>query len=170
MAQNYTAVDLNFPFTDATAFWEWDSQHSGGYGNGNYKPLEHDIGNFGQDAESLSNVLNWEGGGCGNPGGGWCATPWSGKISDKSVYHTYGFRITSDGSTDAVVCAYIDNVFQSCGSQHPQSDQYTNRGILIFQNGNTSNDRDAFLEFVRVWSCTNWKTTMCNGQVLTGAP
>jgi hypothetical protein len=29
---------------------------------------------------------------------------------------------------------------------------------------------DMYVENVRVWSCADWKATMCNGTVLTGAP
>jgi hypothetical protein len=161
LAQAYPPVDSGYCFTDASAFYMWPSNTNNGWSNS----IERDIGDFGQDNSIVSNVINWI-----NSAGTWpmCANGpcVSGNLN---VYHTWGRRITSDGNR-IESCQYIDGQFQVCRDEAANATQLILRWLLIFQNGNVSIDRDAYVEYIHVWSCANWQTTQCDGLVLAGAP
>jgi len=51
------------------------------------------------------------------------------------VYHTAGFRVTSDGTT-AAACGYVDGVFKTCGTiPGVTANQFTDRQFGILING-----------------------------------
>jgi hypothetical protein len=86
---------------------------------------------------------------------------------DYTQYHTYAWRITSDGSTDAQWCTYIDNVKDTCVGISPAAGQIAgditvatvpqlivgNRGV----NGPPpSVIGDMYVKSVKVWTCPAW--------------
>ena len=97
---------------------------------------------------------------------------------DPTQYHTYAGRVTSDGSTQISICSYVDGNLIKCKSvDAPVSTDFTNRNALIVGNGtccgtgaNPSGETTMYIKSIRVWSCADWQTTMCNGTVLTAGP
>ena len=96
-----------------------------------------------------------------------------------SGYHAIGMRITSDGSTTLYKCMWIDNVFQSCvtgtvsGSPGnftaaQLSDASSRMETLFHPAGGplrgrtTTTDMVTYTKSLRVWACTNWRTTACS--------
>jgi hypothetical protein len=153
-----------------TAFWTWGTASARG-GSG---PIEWDFVetyglNFGQyDA----GIHNW-----GNNAG--LPYLWQGTSSlpsgyDPTQYHTYAGRLTSDGSTLMSACSYVDNTLIACVNPQAAGAEFNQRNFLIVNNGMSNAtatlQTDMYVKSIRVWSCANWQTTMCNGTVLTGAP
>jgi hypothetical protein len=95
--------------------------------------------------------------------------------SDISQYHKYAMRITGDGSTAIYACSYVDgNFIGHCVNGVPNAGEFSVRNFLIVgvgsYSGQPSGQVDMLVKSIRVWSCANWRTTMCSGTVLTGAP
>jgi hypothetical protein len=106
---------------------------------------------------------------------------------DLTQFHTYAGRITSNGQTSSdgstqSLCGYLDNVFVRCIPQPGgvTTDNAQERLFLIVQNAcnwwnyngvcTQGQVQHLYIKSIRVWSCADWKTTQCNGKVLTGAP
>ncbi len=103
---------------------------------------------------------------------------------DPRSYHTWATRRTSDGVSNTGFCIYLDGPSRACSTYtHPGGADLTKRVKAILWNGmvcgSDFSDRscwpnftsvDMYVKSVRVWSCANWQTTMCNRTVLTGAP
>jgi hypothetical protein len=94
-----------------------------------------------------------------------------------TAYHKYGSLLTSDGATARWACAYIDDVLQGCANVGATSAQYNDREWLIAWVGANNPgplvDTNLYIQYIRVWSCANWATQMCNGSALSntgGAP
>jgi hypothetical protein len=127
-------------------------------------------------------VHNWGNGGAGT-------FLWLGQDSpglpsdyDPAQYHTFGLRVTSDGTLMSG-CSYIDNKFITCKSLPgglSVTQAANGRNFLVLQNAcdwwnyggqcTSGQQQHLYVKSVRVWSCTNWKTTQCSGTALTGAP
>jgi hypothetical protein len=71
-------------------------------------------------------------------------------------------------------CAYVDNTLIACQNPQAVGAEFNQRNFLIVWNGmgdaTLTQQTDMYVKTIRVWSCTNWQSTMCNGTVLTGAP
>jgi hypothetical protein len=153
------------------AFWSWSTQHAQGTGEA---PIEWDTvetyGECGGGKGVSGAVHNW---GADFHRFIW-ETPDVPASYDPTQYHTYALRITSNGTTQTEGCGYLDSVLLGCTPANPRGSQYQQRNFLIINNGagNSTNVRnnDLYVKSIRVWSCADWKTTMCNGNVLTGAP
>jgi hypothetical protein len=150
--------------------------------------MEIETGNIGH---SDAAVHNWGNSGtaggflwCGIVGTGCGGFPAPGGLPsnfDTSQYHTYGMRVTSDG-TNMEGCAYVDNKLINCIPVTLNAFQkVSGRNFLVLQNacdwwnlpsnGCTQGQRqDLYVKSVRVWSCASWQTAQCNGPVLSGAP
>lgn len=109
---------------------------------------------------------------------------------DWGQYHTWGARLTSDGTSAAVMCSYIDNVFIGCQDMHPVAsfgpdkyghwgNNFTQRLFLILVHAcepwnhaclPNGTKQHMYVKSVRVWSCPTWQTTLCNRPVLREAP
>jgi hypothetical protein len=154
-----------------TIFWTWGTAAARG-GPG---PIEYDyIENYGANFGSYDAAIhNW-----GNNQNG-SQYLWQGRSSLPSVYdpthyHTYAGRLTSDGSTLVSACSYVDNNLIACKNPQAAGAEFNQRNFLIVNNGmsnaTVTQQTDMYVKSIRVWSCANWQTTMCNGTVLTGAP
>ena len=95
-------------------------------------------------------------------------------------YHKYSVLRTSDGVTDTRFCGFIDDLMQGmgCGPQLANpggavDKTFTDRSALYMSAGsnagNAVNPIDLNVEYVRIWSCPSYKTTMCNGTTLQSA-
>jgi hypothetical protein len=88
-------------------------------------------------------------------------------------YHKYSALLTSDGTTARWVCAYIDDVLQGCGNPGATSAQYTDREWLLAWVGSNNLgplvDTNLYIQYIRVWSCANWASQMCNGSTLSNS-
>lgn len=170
------------PFSDTTfnspqGVWEWNDC---GAGNG-CAGIEGDVVEFQYDSGGYGNdgVPNW-GGGAGPPG----FTGWTSYCCNNThvpsgwsplAYHKYGMLTTSDGATAITMCWFIDDVLQSCTDVPAlQSWELTQRKFLIMTsyaaggNGQGSGppmyvDRNLDVQYIKIWSCANWATQMCNG-------
>jgi hypothetical protein len=153
-----------------TGFYTW-SQAAAKGGSG---PIEWDhIETYGTAVNGYDAAIhNW---GNNNIGSNfiWQTTSKLPAGYDPTKYHTYAGRITSDGSTMSI-CSYVDNVFIACQNPQAVGAEFNQRNFLVAQigqnNGSTPQQTDMFVKSIRVWSCANWQTSMCNGTVLTGAP
>jgi len=160
-----------------TSTWEWStgscvvdyqlaeifSTNGGGYGSGT------------------------SGGWC--PGGAW-GDFWHSYSPDPDLppgynitqYHKYGMLRTHDGSTSMPFCTWVDDVFQhsqnqwgGCIPSELQTDNtiYSNRNwsIMWIASSDSSyggqprpnEDINAYVQYLRVWSCANWATQDCHG-------
>jgi hypothetical protein len=157
-------------------------------------------------AETSASFINgWTAGthnwGTGFAAFAWAPFSWSGSkrinVSDYDVditkYNTFGARMTSDGSTAAEACFYINNIFVNCQNVQPSSDfgpdQYGHFGnnfaqrLFLVLQGACENWNNAclpdgtlqhvYVKSVRAWSCANWRNGdghACDRPVLTGPP
>jgi hypothetical protein len=154
-----------------TAFWTWGTDSARG-GSG---PIEWDFietygSNFGAYDAGIHNHGNSDLG---------TQFVFQGTSSfpagyDPTQYHTYAMRITSDGSTQMSACSYVDGTLIACANPQAVRAEFNQRNFIIVWNGAggqpVTQKTDMYVKSVRVWSCANWKTTMCNGTVLTAAP
>lgn len=88
---------------------------------------------------------------------------------DQSAYHTYAWRVTSDGHSDGYFCSYLDNAPAAsapgnCISWSPTSTQLTNPGAATVQfetgfsgcpDGSScpNNSVELWVRRLRVWTC-----------------
>ncbi len=156
------------------AFWTWGTADA--QAPGTRSPIEQDfIEVYGANSGCCdAGIHNWGNG--NNPN----AFIWVGANQlpngfDFTQYHTYAGRVTSNGSTQMFMCSYVDgNLLQSCVNSNPTAAEFNYRNYLIVNNGRGSatfpDTVHFYIKSIRVWSCANWQTTMCNGSVLTGAP
>jgi hypothetical protein len=87
-------------------------------------------------------------------------------------YHTYGASLTSDGATNKYVCMWVDHILQNdSGCQIPETSNFNARSWLLTSAGSSSMQNIDFdVQYIRVWSCDAYQTSMCNGTTLaTGA-
>ena len=90
---------------------------------------------------------------------------------DYTQYHTYAWRVTSDGSTDVYWCMYIDGATQGCQSVSPTADQIAGGSTVATTIQLLNTDRgascpgrnapcgvtgDMYVKSVRVWTCPAW--------------
>jgi hypothetical protein len=163
--------------------WPSKAMADGTQGGLEYDTIELDSGNL---AGSDSAWHNWHAGDV-HVNGGWVWGPGTGNNGlptnfDPRQYHKFGLRTTS-GRT-AWACRFLDDVFRKCVqvTNFDSTWNTTQRYFLGVQNacdgwnyngtcnGNDGITQHVYVKSVRVWSCTDWKTTQCNGKVLTGAP
>jgi hypothetical protein len=135
-------------------------------------PFEFDIGEiFGTTGDTGWVTCLWAstnlGFPCGNnkppgpPSPGWSTT----------TYHKYGALLTSNGSSSTIGCSFVDDVFQNCW---PVSAVYLNgtkSWLIAWLGGNPglANDTNQYVQYIRVWSCSSWQTTQCNGSTMAGS-
>src|SRR6516165_44763 len=86
-------------------------------------------------------------------------------------YHTYSALLTSDGATNKYVCMWVDHILQNdSGCQIAGYDYFNNRSWLLASagsNAGTATRNIAFdVQYIRVWSCDGYQTSMCNGTTL----
>jgi hypothetical protein len=136
--------------------WSWATVAAGGI-------IEYDGIEIYNPTYTDSAVHNWGAGGAGpsiwfgtappHPPSGWDATQ----------YHTYGYRVTSDGSTAIYMCAYIDNIAQGCTSVNNATGTQITSGqtnyLLMGPNtaSGSGNQVTMFVENVHIWSCASWQ-------------
>jgi hypothetical protein len=115
-------------------------------------------------------------GGCANSSSGYW-TSWGPNrrnlVARYSVfdYHTYGTLLTSDGATNKYACMYVDHVLQNdSGCQIAQTNHFNNRSWVLVSGGSNSGTAtqniDFDVQYIRVWSCDAYQTSMCNGSTL----
>ena len=158
------------------AFWTWgEAGLSGGPSGIEWDVVEGDDENYGLYDSAIH---NWSSG----TGGGWILYPWTnlapGTNLDPTKYNTYGLRVTSDGA-EAVGCTYINNIFQTCAPLGGLTDdEKTNRNVLLITSAcnswaetcNAGVTQHFYVKNVRLWSCSSWQNTQCNGHLLNSAP
>jgi len=92
-----------------------------------------------------------------NNASGVSATLWSGNPVDYSTYHKYAWRVTSNGTSDAFWCSYIDDVSQGCQSWGPTSGELAgvDQTLQLFIGcySYPCGSHDAYISRVRVFSC-----------------
>jgi hypothetical protein len=102
---------------------------------------------------------------------------------DPTQYHTFGMLVTSDG-TSMQGCSYIDNVFVVCAPLPTGLSPYeaaNGRNFLVLQNAcdywnqpsgtcTQGQVQHLYVKTVRVWSCSSWQTTQCNGTIYPPPP
>jgi len=87
-------------------------------------------GNYGPDSDWA--VLNWSGAG----GGGYFPSDAYLNGYDTTAYHTYGVKVTTDGSSGLVVCSYVDNNQKGCNTfTSSNAAQYAERKYPILFAG-----------------------------------
>jgi hypothetical protein len=140
----------------------------------------------GTDATARHYLILWNGVGCNfargvsscmnaaitnvyNCGGNVCITV-PAVPTNGSNYPTFGAATANiagvggvQGANGAFTIAPNGSDWRLNGSTF--SGSYTGGGTL-----NPYTRLDTYVKSVRVWSCANWATTMCNGSLLTGAP
>ena len=90
----------------------------------------------------------------------------------QTAYHRYGTLLTSDGSTSAKACFFVDDILQSpaCGEANFTPGQYASRNYLIASATNLTpplpQNIDLYIKYIRVWSCASWATGHCDGSTL----
>lgn len=172
-----TVARVEGSFSDTTfnspqGVWEWNDCSSGCNGiEGDVVEFQYDSGGYGNDG-----LVNWASGNCSS---GMCFGAWTSYCCNNAhvpsgwsstAYHKYGMLTTSDGATNISMCWFIDDILQSCGDvPSVQSFEYAQRKFLImtaYAAGSTSNmiaSRDLDVQYIKIWSCANWATQMCNG-------
>jgi hypothetical protein len=104
-------------------FFTWWTNFYSGDNNG----VEYDV------VEDHGDQPLWVEGDCINWGTSkvGCGYAWGGTAPiagfDFTQYHTYGMRITSDGSTATEMCGYLDNNFMGCVNANATGTEFTNR-------------------------------------------
>jgi hypothetical protein len=142
---------------DSAAFWTWTTGGTGG-------PEEQDFALFNGNGQLVQAI--WV------PGGPFFTQAIS-YFNDDSIYHKYGYRVTSDPSNSAItICAYLDDVFQACRALPfgGAASAFTMRHSPILQIGAMNASVSMFVKYVRMWTCASWKTQQCNEPVLNGPP
>jgi hypothetical protein len=169
----YTPVALR----SYTSFWTWTQAAAQGGGG----PIEWDfVETYGQGAGVTGAFHPWAHNGDGNyiyqnPAG-----------FDGTQYTIYAGRITSNGTNSIAISSYVgqENVaggvpayIASASVPNVQAVDLNKRNHIIVQNGvvpwetvDTPVNVTMYIKSIRVWSCLNWETTMCNGATLTTAP
>jgi hypothetical protein len=117
------------------AAYEWTV--AGGNPSGATGPVveldnHEDHGDF-PNKLSMGGYFNWNAGGCPD-----CGASFIGNVSgfDPTVYNTYGFRVTSDGSTGMATCGYLNDNFMGCTNVTGlTASQFVQRQFLILING-----------------------------------
>lgn len=112
---------------------------------------------------------------------------------DSSVYHKLSFLDTTDGSSSAAICVYVDQAkntgANSCEVANtgyltglgagPVSTilaarmlmNLTDVGPQTFQIGSMRGNYDIYTKVLAIWGCANWRTTGCPiGATITSAP
>jgi len=129
-----------------------------------------------------SAVHNW-----GAGGGGFILHPWRpedlapGTRFDPATYNIYGLRVTYDGSSRAVGCTYVNDVFQRCAEIQIGDRERNARHFLIVGNlcdyWNQPNGRcqdgvetHVYVRKVEVFSCAQWQAGACPGTLLATGP
>jgi hypothetical protein len=115
-----------------------------------------------------------------DPGGGPFYGGMKPTFADITVYHTYGYLMTNDG-TNAQMCSYLDNVKVSCGG-YTETDHNPNKIMAIwmgselcfgdntFNNrGCEVNDATGYIKSIRRFSCPAHWSDPCLGPVTTGS-
>src|SRR5262249_49439207 len=101
---------------------------------------------------------------------------------DPTMYHIYGTRVTTDGNTGISRCNYLDQALLGCTTTFQLTasapNEYLDRNTYFITFGplsqaasnNFKNRGDVYVRWVRVWSCSGWRSDSCNGPILTSAP
>lgn len=141
------------------------------FGNGSTAPMEWDI------VETYSNGAAINGAIDHTSNAGYNMGPnYYGGSGDLTNYHTYANRVTTDGNNNWEGCSYLDNSFLGCSGSSFSGDQKTQRNIISANigawqgNTNVLTQQDMYIEHIRVWSCSSWLTSQCNGTLLTSSP
>ena len=158
--------------------WDWQTT----LGVSGDQPLEFDYGELYGSSNGFGDagIHNW---GNTSPPAFWISYTSSGCPQNcqanipagwgPTAYHKYGALLTSDGGTSVWGCSFIDDVFQSCVNANAISPQYNNRNWLIAWIGSNNAgplvDTNLYIEYIHVWSCSNWATQSCKGSTLTGS-
>jgi hypothetical protein len=158
-------------YAATTTFWA-----SGGYYDGESVGTEYDFGELdpalngpGTTPGWDNNIHNWPQGPhvcCGNTIGGTVPSGF-----DITQYHTYGMRVTTDGSSAIEACGYVDNVFQGC-SAFPGAITSANffRNFLILSDGpnyadnstqETADNYDTYFQILWGDRCGSVKVPLC---------
>jgi len=131
-----------------------------------------------------SNTIGFAAGNCGSECANSSRGHWTSWGPNKSRlpsgysvfnYHTYGASLTSDGARNKYVCMWVDHLLQNdSGCQIAQTSNFNARSWLLASAGSNSGSAtqniDFDVQYIRVWSCDAWRTSMCNGTTLvTGA-
>ena len=103
----------------------------------------------------------WVSFGTNNLPSGWMVT----------AYHKYGILLTSDGSTSTYACGFVDDILQGCQLTDASGVNYTEHSFLLAtvappSKTDTSLNISQYIQYIRVWSCANWASQMCNGSIL----
>lgn len=148
--------------TDNGGIWTWTTAGTG------VTTIENDFELFDPAASPggrFTQFINYVNAACGNP----CYSGAINYSADMAVYHKIGVRVTTDGSTRIVGCTYLDGAFQGClDVNSPNAGDFIGRHAPIMQIGAVPVNMDFYIQYLRVWSCSNWATQQCNGAILTG--
>jgi hypothetical protein len=103
--------------------------------------------------------------------GGGAAIPNPPPGFDVTQYHTYGMRVTTDGSTAMWFCVYIDGYKQGCPNVtgllgNPSGATLSHPGLLALMSQvgyigstNVTSTIQQYIKHIYVWSCANWQSS-----------
>ena len=134
--------------------WTWDNTPNHSLEIDVFE-LYEDSGGFGDGGTGSVHWYSYE---TNNLPGGWSPVG----------YHKYGALLTSDGATSRHVCMFVDDLLQGC-SNEPATNFIVRNWIIMSAGSNSSNagaNIDMLVQYIRVWSCANWQSSMCNGSTL----
>jgi hypothetical protein len=131
--------------------WTWD--------DGPNHHLEIDVFELYEDQGGFGNAgtshVHWYSYSTNNLPSGWAPTS----------YHKYGALLTSDGATARNVCMFVDDILQGCGVEDAANFDVRNRIIMSAgsNQGAAAENIDLLVQNIKVYSCSDWQTSMCNG-------
>ena len=142
------------------------------FGNGSSAPMEWDIVETWSNGAATNGAIDHQGSHGGQPMG----PNYYGCCADFTQYHTYADRVTTDGNNNWAGCSYLDNTVLGCNKSGFSGDQQTQRNIISANIGawtssnNVTAQQDMYIKSIRMWSCSSWLTSQCNGTLLTSSP
>jgi hypothetical protein len=85
------------------------------------------------------------------------------------TYHKYSVLVTSDGATVRYACMFIDDMLQGAGcglaSNNPTERSWI--AASAGSNAGTATENSDFnVQYIRIWSCAEWRNSNCNGSTL----
>jgi len=102
---------------------------------------------------------------------------------DLSQYHKFAVLVTGNGATEAG-CAYVDDKFQGCAST-PVLEAFNPHYVQMWNSvhcsenvndtsscltANSFGNTDVWVKSIRIWSCVNWQTDLCQTPPKTSGP
>jgi hypothetical protein len=99
---------------------------------------------------------------------------WDGRPQDFTIYHKFGFLVTSDEKSAISMCLYIDDVLQRCGRGYagtrPSTQYHQMHNDFVIWLGSWTmppgNQLDLYIKSMRVFECDAYSSTTCPSPVI----